>query len=358
MTELPPYWQKDVQASSLTSMACGGTVAYLAQPKTVDALLKTYTLAATYGLPVKILGGGSNLIFSDSGFSGVVIRPQFRQLQLIANDSWHDQLEQLSNEQTITHRYQAAKPGYLSLKEQEPEISGPLTLIEAGCDVAWGQLVQFSLRNQLHGLHRYARIPCKVGGAVYNNIHAAEHLLNEMLCAVEVLEPKTGTVRWYSSKELDFGYDTSQFQHTDEVILTVLFALPAVSAERSRLNSLQFRDWTAQKALVQPSGPNSGSVFKNLTPAVAATVGEKQLAAGYYVEACGYKGYTIGGMQVYSRHANFIVNVAAGTQDDLLALIAEIREAVSNRFKIWLEPEVECIDQLGRPYVWEKNSFV
>ena len=354
MSDIPVYWEADADGSLLTSMRCGGSVTYLARPKTISELQETLALAASRALPIKLLGGGSNLILSDEGFSGVLVRPQFRWLRPVETDAWQNALDLLAAQTADGQRYRAEGTGYLALTDSQTG-QGPLRLIEAGCDVAWGQLVQFSLQRHLHGLHRYARIPCKVGGAIYNNIHAAEHLLQEAVCAVQSLVPETGELLWHFQDRLDFGYDSSRFHLSGEVIVSALFALPEVSPPNSQADAVLYRDWTAQKAAVQPSGPNCGSVFKNL---LAPAAGENQVAAGFYVEACGFKGRQVGGMQVYPEHANFIVNLGNGRQADLIELIAQIREAVRDRFSVELEPEAECIDTMGFVHQWEKSRSV
>ena len=350
MKNIPDYWQRNVAGQALTSMRCGGIVMFLALPQTLEQLHETLSLAVASDIPYRMIGGGSNLILPDQGYAGVLIRPQFRQLRMLLTNGLNQELERMSTANSEQQRYRSSGGGYLQL-ESEPIVDGPLRLFEAGCDVSWGQLVQFSLKNRLHGLHRYARIPCKVGGAVCNNIHAAEHLLQEAVCYVEAMDLTSGEVVRYAGEALEFGYDSSRFQRTGEPILAVTFALPEVSAAQSTADAAFYRDWTARKAAVQPSGANCGSVFKNLSP----ESGLENLAAGYYVEACGFKGRRVGGMEVYPGHANFIVNVGNGTQADLLALIFEIIEAVQARFGFRLEPEVECLNQIGQTIQWEQS---
>jgi len=334
-----------IPAERLTTMKCGGTVRYFAQPKTLEELHEALTEAKSLGL-VSILGGGSNRIFPDDEFPGVVIQPLLTEITLV-------ELPELSNVRA-EGRYLAEGEQFLRLQEGQIA-SGEKRGVEMGAGVPWGQAVTWSISHNLAGLEHYARIPCRVGGAVYNNIHAAQHLLSEQIAGVWALNPETLEEVFYTGEDLAFGYDQSRFHTSNEIITKVVFALTEVSAEISKNNLSQYLAWTAEKGRVQPTGPNSGSVFQNLRPEEAAAIGETALAAGWYVDQCGFKGESVGGMQVYPGHGNFIVNTGGGTQADFIALVIKIRAAVYARWGLNLQPEVQCLQADGKDFAWPTN---
>ena len=354
MNNIPGYWQTNVPASTVTSMRCGGPLAYLAKVASLAEVQESLTVAARLGLPVCLLGGGSNLVFADDGFAGVVIQPQQQGIDYVtAPDSLLQRGLREQAEHVVASRYRTEKrPDALSLKEGAIETGEPV-LVEMSAGVVWGQAVAWSLKECLSGLQWYARIPCRVGGAVYNNIHGQSHLLSEQIVAVRAIDRESGELTTYTSADLDFGYDHSRFHEHPAVIVSVVFTLERVSNEAAANNQKLYLDWTKEKARVQPSGANCGSVFKNLDPADA---GDRPVAAGWYIDECGLRGEQEGGMQVYPGHANFIINLGEGTQADLTRLIRRIQAAVQKRFGIWLEPEVECLTSTGERTSWRSQT--
>ena len=357
--DIPQNWQLNCEAHTLTSMKLGGPIDYFVKVVSMGELKTSLKIAQEKGLKIKIIGGGSNLLFADQGFRGLVIQPAFREIQQLESEeakklqSYQEEMQTYA----VTGRYRAENTAdFLKLEEQisEGKIGEPV-LVEMGAGVNWGQAVAWSLQHSLAGLHYFARIPCQVGGAVYNNIHAEKRLLSDRICLVKALDPKTGEIKHYGTKDLEFGYDQSRFHQSCEVIISAIFQLDSVSPEQNKLNQQQYLDWTKQKVAVQPSGPNCGSVFQNFTQHVVEAKGYTAVAAGWYVDQCGLKGKQIGEMQVYPTHGNFIINLGQGTQVDFIQLVKEIRETVFKRFGLWLEPEVECINEQGEVHIWPQR---
>jgi UDP-N-acetylmuramate dehydrogenase len=341
--KVPVYWHSDGLAVNLTTLACGGSLRYFAEPTDLLQLRESLERAQDADLPVRRLSGGSNLVFNDEGFQGLVIRPRLAGIRFGKDPD--EFLTEFQAGATESGRYWRQDPEALAL-EGDRTAEGPLRLVEMEAAVPWGQAVQWTLSHSLHGLHRYARIPCRIGGAVTNNIHAGERLLAEHICAVRTMS-SDGDINWYPRSALGFSYDRSRFQTSAETILSVLLALPEVGPEQNAYDVALYRDWTARKARVQPSGATAGSTFKNLVPN-----GHAAVAAAWYVDQCGLKGERQGGMQVYPGHANFIVNLGGGTQANFLELVQKVRERVFQGFGLWLEPEIECLMPDGSAYQW------
>lgn len=353
---IPDRWQAGKKGSDLVSIKVGGPIQHYSRPTTEAELWEDIALAKAAGLPVRVIGGGSNLLFADQGFMGLVIQPAFTHTELLSSEQaavYAGQVEQFQAQSEAAPRYKKGEEeGVLHLADELPEEEGEPVLVKMGAGVPWGQAVMWSLTQQLIGLHWYARIPCQVGGAIFNNIHGAAHLLSEVVVAVEALDCQTGEKKIFGPQELDFGYDHSRFHQRNEVVAAAVFGLRRVSPTTAQSAKELYLNWTKEKTRVQPSGANCGSVFQNISEEQAREIGQTPLAAGWYIDQCGLRGIQEGGMQVYEKHANFIVNVGTGTQRDFIALVQRIRHTVQEKFSLTLEPEAECIDEQGNRLAW------
>jgi UDP-N-acetylmuramate dehydrogenase len=299
-----------------------------------------------------IVGGGSNLILPDTPFEGVVILPRIMGMEVLGTAS------QASTQHAVPRYMRTEESRYLNLEKVSiDETSGERVLVRFGAGVAWGAAVAQSLQRGLIGLHYFARIPCTVGGALVNNIHAGERLLDRYIHSAEVYNFETGECYELLHDELQFGYDTS-LMHTQRSLMVVSVTMNLIAAEPDVVAEAQaaYQRWTAEKARVQPSGPNSGSTFQNLDPSLVAAQGLPHAAAGWYVEHAGLFGYQRGGMQVYTTHGNFIVNTGDGTQSDWIELVTDIRNRVHEAYGVWLLPEVEVIHHNGSRLHWHDNQ--
>lgn len=352
---IPERWRTDKTGVQLTSMKVGGAIRYVSHPANVDELRDDVRIAQEQGIALACLGGGSNLIISDAGFDGLFVQPAFKMMREVTGEEaerYASYLYDLENRPAAEPRYKKGEePGVLELEHAEGSERQETVLVEIGAGIPWGQAVMWALRENLAGLHWYARIPCQVGGAVFNNIHGEKHLLSEVVCAVYALNLETGEEDCFGPAELDFGYDHSRFHQRGSIITRIIFALKRVSPDASAEKQL-YMDWTSAKAKVQPSGPNCGSVFQNITEEQARNAQQTPLAAAWYVDQAGMKGAQEGGMQVYPTHANFIINNGTGTQADFIVLVQRIRQKVQEKFGILLEPEAECIDEHGKRLAW------
>lgn len=341
-------WQPSVLGSSLTAMKVGGPVDWVSRPATQEELEADLRQAGEEGLPVRILGGGSNVLLPDVGLSGLVIIPSSKTREVLSNPSYP---EQPITSEDVRYTRETNRADVLHLQTPE-QATGELTWVRLGAGLPWGQAVLWTLEQQLTGLQWYARIPCNVGGALYNNIHGEKHFLSEVVQEITSYTTKGEWQRRLPS-QLDFFYDHSIFHELpNEVIWEGVFRLERVSEAEAAAARTQYLDWTKHKTTVQPSGANCGSVFQNLTATEQEKAGAESAAAGWYVEQVGAKGWTEGDMQVFPGHANFIVNQGNGTQADFRILVQRIREAVNNQFGIWLTPEVECIEPDGSSVTW------
>ena len=258
-----------------------------------DWFLETDDLAAVLqlGLPFRVIGAGTNLLVSDAGVEGLVVR-------------------------CVARRH---------------AVRGTRIRAEAGLKMM--RLARIAADHDLTGFEWAIGVPGAVGGAVYQNAGCWGRELSEVLVEVEGLTPAGDRVVW-TPDELQLGYRHSALRHghlRGHIVTAATIELEPGdgSASRRRMSEL-----TAERERTQPiKTKNCGSVFVNPT-------GD---SAGRLVEAGGFKGARQGGAQVSPLHANFIVNTGGATASDVWTLIERVRAGVLDQFGIELQPEVERV---------------
>jgi UDP-N-acetylmuramate dehydrogenase len=294
--------------SRYTRFAIGGPADLFAETCCEDAFIAAFGTARALGIPLMVIGGGTNLIVSDDGFRGLVLR--FRGDRLSAS-------------------------------------AGRVT---AGAGAVLQDLVDFANRSGLRGLETLAGIPGWVGGAVYGNAGAYGHAINERVREVRFFDGSA--VRSFDNAACEFRYRESVFKRRKDWIIfsTALELEPADAAELERTSAgiVEVRN---QK--FPPTMKCAGSIFKNfllheLPPSVAAAVPaavvrEGKIPAAWFLEQVGAKGMERGGIRVATYHANLIYNAGEGTARDLCAVIALLKQRVRERFAIEVEEEVQYV---------------
>jgi UDP-N-acetylmuramate dehydrogenase len=340
-------WKQGVLGSTLTSIQLGGPIDYVSTPTNADELRADCIEAKKAGLAVRIIGAGSNLVFDEKGFRGLVIRPQFMQQQVL-DTAPTEPVASGKNERYATGD---GGEGYLKLSDTT-EGTGQYGEMLLGAGVVWGAAVMDTLNAGFLGLHTFAHIPCRVGGAIANNIHGGPNLLSEYIVSVDALAQDTGEIRTFQNSELKFGYDESLFlEDRNWVSVSAVFRFEKGSAEQIAAAKAQYLSWVANKKEVQPSLPNCGSVFQNVP--VGVETGEKTRSAGYYLEQVGARGMQLGQLQVAPSHANFITNLGGASADDFIQMVSDLRDCVYARFGFYLQPEVEIVSEFGESKKWQ-----
>ncbi|HDX9531736.1 TPA: UDP-N-acetylmuramate dehydrogenase [Bacillus thuringiensis] len=274
-----------------TTMKIGGPADILIVPKHVAGIEKTLQLVKQYKTKWTVIGRGSNLLVSDQGIEGVVIRLG----------------EGLDHLEVEKHKVRVGS-GYSLIKLS--------TLLS---------------RQGLAGLEFASGIPGSVGGAVYMNAGAHKSDISSVLSKALILF-EDGTIDWLMNKELEFSYRASVLQtKRPGIVLEAEFQLQAGKREeivRSMQNNKDYRRET------QPwNHPCAGSVFRNPIPHFA----------GDLVEKAGLRGYRIGGAQISEMHGNFIVNTGGASAQDVLSLIELIKHTIKDKFDVDMHTEVEII---------------
>jgi UDP-N-acetylmuramate dehydrogenase len=297
-----------VPLSLYTRFGIGGPADVYAETPDEAAFLEAIRVARATGLDTMIMGGGTNLIVSDAGFRGIVLR------------------------------YTAAR------------------IVSEGCTVTADagavlqDLVDYTVNQGLAGLETLAGIPGSVGAAIYGNAGAYGHSISERVAGVRLFDGNR--VRVLPPEECRFHYRESIFkQRKDWFIFSVQLQLTMGDLGALRIASTDILEIRNRKFPVTMKC--AGSIFKNLLaaalpPAAAVrvppgVVREGKVPAAWFLEQAGAKGMRRGDIHVADYHANLLYNTGAGTAADLTALIAELKSIVYNNFGIELEEEVQYV---------------
>jgi UDP-N-acetylenolpyruvoylglucosamine reductase len=296
VTAVPVGVQPDYPLARLTTIRTGGPADFFARPDSPDRLSELLAWAAADAIEVGVVGSGSNLLVADAGFPGLVVKLD----------------------------------GSLAAIEQE----GSRLLCGGGARLP--QASARAARAGLSGLEFGVNIPGTVGGAVKMNANAYGGELARVLEWVEVTSPG-GTER-RRPEALEFRYRRSNLG-PGEVVARASFALsPAEPASvKERLAEMR-----ASRRAAQPSGIKTfGSTFKN--PEDPRAAGR---TAGVLLDEAGCRGLTVGGARFSEKHANFVENLGDATTADVVALMAEGRRRVRERFGVELEAEVQVLGEV------------
>jgi UDP-N-acetylmuramate dehydrogenase len=285
----------------LTTFGVGGPADWLVEVRTADQLIAVLQAARDADVPVTPLGGGSNVLISDRGVRGVVVR-------LLLKD--------------ITH-------------------SAP-DRVRAGSGATINGLVRFTIAHALAGIEAWAGTPGTVGGAVYGNAHFKGRDIGELVACVQLVTP-AGEMVTAAPDEMEFAYDASRLSRTHEVVVWVEFRVTAGDVEVLRARA---RESLAYRKRTQPLAmPSAGCVFQNPDPARDTLPAGVPASAGALIDRAGFKGHRLGGAAISATHANFIVNAGAASAEDIRALIVRAEEAVRERFGVDLRREIVLLGE-------------
>lgn len=272
-----------------TTLRIGGPAHFFAEVSDADALARVLRFASTAGLPVLVLGKGSNLLVPDAGFPGVVV--------------------------------------ILAGAFRETRVEG--TEIVAGGGVSLMSLAVAARDAGLSGVENVSGIPSSVGGAVRINAGSYGSEIFDVLASATLVSP-AGEARTAAAAEIPHGYRWTALCETGDVVAETRFLL---SKKSPTAVAARMAEVAAKRRGALPKQPNAGSIFKN----------PPGLFAGRLLEECGLKGRRVGGAEVSQIHANVIVNTGGATAEDVKRLMEEMRAAVRERFGIELQAEIQVV---------------
>ncbi|MEA3296443.1 MAG: UDP-N-acetylmuramate dehydrogenase [candidate division Zixibacteria bacterium] len=286
------------ELAPLTTFKTGGTARYYLAARQIDDMVRAVKAANEFNLPIFLIGGGSNLLVSDSGFDGIIVKMDIRGLRLIGE-----------------------------------------TGIEAGAGEDLMALVNYAAEYSLSGLEFASGIWGTVGGAIFGNAGAYGGEIGKLIREVTLVDQK-GEIKSVDREYCQFGYRDSYFKKTGEMIIKAQLDLKPGNAVdiRSKIKEIL----AVRNTKFPPHGKSAGCFFKNVPDS-----NEKygKLPAGRLLEEAGAGDISVGGACVYEKHANLIINSNAATSKDIRELADKLKEKVFDKFGIRLEEEVTQVGE-------------
>ena len=281
----------------LTTFRVGGSADWLVETRSSVELVAALRVANQLGIRATMLGGGSNVLVSDAGVRGLVIRPRGGEIAEVGGDR-----------------------------------------VRADSAVTINGLVRWTINRGFAGLEAWAGTPGTVGGAIYGNAHFSGRSIGDIVERVRVATA-AGEESDLSAASMEFAYDRSRLQRSGEILLSADFRVGRGDPHLLRATA---KESLAYRKRTQPlETPSAGCIFQNPDPARGDRVPDGiPWSAGALVDRAGLKGAVAGGARVSPTHANFIVNDGTATAGDIRSLIERCRTAVRERFGVELREEI------------------
>ncbi|NMA66403.1 MAG: UDP-N-acetylmuramate dehydrogenase [Clostridiaceae bacterium] len=281
---------ENVSLKEHTSMKVGGNASVMVQPDSIEKVGMCISLLKKKNIAFMVMGNGSNLIFADEDYDGVIIK--------------------------------------ICSKLSKIEVNGEYITAEAGALLS--KVANVALENSLTGLEFASGIPGTIGGAAFMNAGAYDGEMKKVI--VETLNVNNeGEFIKLKGEEHCFSYRCSKIQDEGLICLKVILKLEKGDPKEIKAKMLDLNSRRREKQPLEL--PSAGSVFKR----------PKGYFAGKLIEDCGLRGFSIGGAQVSSKHCGFIVNMGNATSNDVISLINHIQKTVYEKTGVLLEPEVRVI---------------
>lgn len=276
--------------SKHTSFKIGGPAECLIKIQTAQELKSILEFAKEKDIPLTIIGNGSNILVSDEGIKGIVLKIEISTFEL--------------NSQTAQ--------------------------LKVGSGVKLGFIAQKCLKQELAGFEFASGIPGTIGGAIRMNAGAHGREMKDVVTAITYMD-RNGEIHKIQNEQANFEYRSSLFAHKDYIILEVEMQLEKGNVEEIQAKMQEYATYRKEKQPIEY--PSAGSTFKRGTDFITAKL----------IDDCGLKGYQIGGAQISEKHAGFIINKNNATAKDVIELMEYIKEQVYNKSGKVIEPEIEII---------------
>ncbi len=294
--------------SKYTSFRAGGRAAMLVHPQSKEQLMAVLAAVRDYDIPHMILGNGTNTLFTDRGYDGVVIH-------LGSGFAYVDLTDTCEKKDT---------------KENGPDGSDTVFL-KCGASILLSSLAKNILDRSLTGFEFASGIPGSLGGALFMNAGAYGGEMKDIVVSVRAISPDGLEEKVFSAGEMDFGYRHSALQENGYIAVEAVLKLSR--GDRSMI-AAAMKDLSQKRNSKQPVNyPSAGSTFKR----------PEGYFAGKLIEESGLKGVAVGGAQVSTLHSGFIINKGGATAEDIIDLITLVQNTVYDKKGVMLQPEVRII---------------
>jgi len=311
---LLPEVEENISLAKYTTFNIGGNTKYFFIARTKEDIIKAVKSAQRCELSFFILAGGSNILFSDNGFNGLVIK----------------------------------------LESTKYELRTDAIYTEAG--VRLSEIVNKAAEAGLSGLEWATGIPGTIGGAVRGDAGAFGSSMSNIVKSVEALDVSNLKVKNYEVKDCEFEYRNSIFKKNKNlIILSIEIKSQKGDKEEIKNKTEEYRNYRTEHHPLE--FPSAGSIFKNLSlgdfrPEIFAKYPElnnfreqQRVPTGFLIEKSGLKGKTIGNAQISEKHCNFIINLGNSGAKDVLELINLVKKVVKDKFDINLEEEIVIVEK-------------
>lgn len=320
----------------LTTWKVGGPAKIFIELNDIEKAKTIIKLSYQTNLPVFIMGGGSNILISDEGFDGIVLKNELTGIEIIDDTVKKNTAEKLQ-ENAKTRLIQVDKKNYYSFDEfnyDESQYDRVFVKIYSATLLPYS--INNLIQNGITGLQWFAGIPGTIGGAIYNNIHGGTHFFSEYIEEVDLINNK-GEIETIKSYELGLDYDFSKIQSSKNFILSVKLKLFKGDKQRAQKTAVE---WSQVKRLKQPYN-SAGCCFKNITNEELSKTDFLSSGWGYIIEhKLGLKGFTHNGAQISTKHAAFIENIGNAKAEDIMYLLELIYKTAKEKIKITPKTEI------------------
>ncbi|MBU1107188.1 MAG: UDP-N-acetylmuramate dehydrogenase [Candidatus Riflebacteria bacterium] len=294
--------KRNVPLKNLVTFKLGGPAEYFYEANSTDSLIAAIALARHEGMPWFLLGGGSNLVVSDTGIEGLVVHNKTTELKHVDHES-----RQIS--------------------------------LSSGLDLEF--LVELAHHLGMSGVECFTGIPGSLGGAIYGNAGAYGRSIADILIDAQVLFPD-GSIQTVLNSFFQFDYRTSRIKNEPYIVLSARFQLEAGNCDEIKAKMDDISEQRHSKHPPYEVGC-AGSFFKNLPPLPGE---DRRRAAGSVLEQAGAKTMSYGGARVFDKHANFIINEGKATANDVRRLADMLKKKVLKDFGIELSEEVLYVGRI------------
>ncbi len=305
---------ENIHLKEFTTFKIGGKANFFSTPTNLKDIEKIIDFLEKNKLPFFILGGGSNILFSDNGFEGLVIKPKFETFNIFENGE-----------------------------------------VVVGADRAMPEVVYELCRLGYQGLEWAGGLPGEIGGAVRGNAGCFGYEIKDIVEEVLAINLLSKELKIFKNEDCHFSYRSSFFKNNKEWLIVEVKLKLKPNFNSDNLLQIMKEKINYRKERHPIEFPNAGSIFKNINfneapinlqelAQTSGVVKGNKIPTAFVIEYLGLKGKTIGGAKISEKHANFIINFNHAKAEDVLNLIALTKETVKKNFNFDLEEEIEIVN--------------